>query len=235
MIMNKTLTATDVTAAWDAWYTLLYADYKETKKTEKSRDGAVASEVIGAVTHILDPTRNIVQSKIRKMPIRYAMGEFLWYLSGNNSLKEIQKYAPKSWNRMSDDGLTVNSNYGHKIFRFYGFDQWEYVKELLVKDPNTRQAIIHIKEPRDTIENPTKDLPCTISLQFLQREGKLNLITYMRSNDIWMGFPYDVFNFCNFLVLMSMEIELEVGTYTHIAGSLHLYERDIPDLKGENE
>lgn len=52
------------------------------------------------------------------------------------------------------------------------------------------------------------------------------MTTYMRSNDLWFGFPYDVFQFTCMQILMSMELELELGTYTHIAGSLHLYERD---------
>ena len=49
----------------------------------------------------------------------------------------------------------------------------------------------------------------------------------MRSNDLWLGFPFDVFQFANMQVLMAMELGVELGTYTHIAGSLHLYERDF--------
>ena len=41
------------------------------------------------------------------------------------------------------------------------------------------------------------------------------------------GFPYDVFQFTCMQILMSMELEVEIGTYTHIAGSLHLYERNV--------
>ena len=53
------------------------------------------------------------------------------------------------------------------------------------------------------------------------------MTTYMRSNDLWMGFPYDVFQFTNMQVLMSMELGVELGTYTHISGSLHLYKRNL--------
>ena len=48
----------------------------------------------------------------------------------------------------------------------------------------------------------------------------------MRSNDIWMGVPYDMFSFCFLQVKMAMELGVEVGTYTHYAGSLHMYKRD---------
>lgn len=227
---NFTCRAKDATDAWDFWYSNLASQ----PNLAESRDGAVVGEFLNAITVLSDPTRNIVKSDLRKMPIRYAVGELLWYLSGNNHLSEIQKFT-SAWDRMSDDGDLVNSNYGNKIKYFYGFDQWEHTKQLLTKDPNSRQAIIHIKDARDYIENPTKDVPCTIALQFMLRENKLNLTTFMRSNDIWMGFPYDVFQFTCLQILMSMELGVGIGEYTHIAGSLHLYERDlVKNHEGKN-
>lgn len=210
--------------AWGYWYSLL----SRMDLNEGSRDGDIRGEIINAITEIKDPTRNILKSKIRNLPMRYAIGEMLWYMSGNNELKEIQKYT-NGWDRMSDDGKTVNSNYGWCIKEKFGFDQWEWCKEELIKNPNSRRAIIHIK---DADNRESKDINCTVCLQFFIRNDKLYLTTYMRSNDIWMGFPYDVFQFTNMQILMSMELGIELGTYTHIAGSLHLYERDI---KGTNE
>lgn len=187
-----------------------------------SRDGAVVGEVTDAVFCVEDPTRNIVTSPVRKMPMRYAVGELAWYLSGSNRVQDISQFS-KVWEKLSDDGETNNSAYGWRILSKFGFDQWEYVKELIRKDPNTRQAVIHIK---DADNHVTKDTPCTVYLQFLLRNGKLNLSVHMRSNDIWMGVPYDMFSFCFLQVKMAMELGVEVGQYTHYAGSLHLYERD---------
>lgn len=212
------------TEAFEHWFNILNAQ----NLNASSRDGGVKGEVLNAVTVIKDPTRGIVQSDIRKMPMRYAVGEFLWYLSGNPTLKAIQNYT-SAWNRMSDDGWSVNSNYGWCIKSKYDFDQWAYVKDLLIKDINTRQAVLHIKTADN---NPSKDVNCTVCIQFLARDGKLHATTYMRSNDIWMGFPYDVFSFTAMQCLMAMELGLGIGTYTHIAGSLHLYERN--GIDGEN-
>lgn len=189
---------------------------------DSSRDGSVVGEFLDAVMIVDDPTRNIVTSPIRKMPMRYAVGELAWYLSGSNKVKDISQYA-KKWVEISDDGKTNNSAYGYRIFEKFGFDQWEYVKGLMKKDPNTRQAVIHIKDASDI---PTKDTPCTVYLQFFLRDNKLYLSVHMRSNDIWMGVPYDMFSFCFLQVKMAMELGVEIGTYTHYAGSLHLYQRD---------
>ena len=205
--------------AWRKWYDLLNG----TNDGHTSRDGDVHSEILNAITIIEDPTKNIMKDPVRKLSIRYGIGELLWYLSANNKLSQIQKYT-KGWDRMTDDGVTVNSNYGYCITKKYGFDQLEFVINELKKNPNSRRAVIHIKEPSD---KPSNDVNCTVCLQFFIREGKLYMTTYMRSNDVWFGFPYDVFQFTCLQIYLSMVLEVELGTYTHIAGSLHLYERNV--------
>lgn len=215
-----------VNEVWEKAFDALKNEAEQGTLTD-SRDGKVVGEFTDAIFCVQDPTRSIVTSSIRKMPMRYAVGELAWYLSGSNRTEDIAQYA-KKWVEISDDGETNNSAYGYRISSKFGFDQWVYVKELLKKDPNTRQAVIHIK---DADSRPTKDTPCTVYLQFLLREGQLHLSVHMRSNDIWMGVPYDMFSFCFLQVKMAMELGVKVGHYTHYAGSLHLYARDFETAK----
>jgi thymidylate synthase len=189
-------------------------------------DNNVALEIINAHLTLTDPTKNTMCDCARKMPIRYAVGELLWYNSRNNRAAAIKPFS-KFWENIADDGVHVNSNYGWCIHDKYGIDQWEICKRQLIIDDNTRQAVIHIKEPRDLINNPSKDVNCTLTLQFLLRNNKLDLIVNMRSNDIWLGLPYDVFNFTCMQIQMAMELGVEIGTYYHNVGSLHIYKRDI--------
>lgn len=221
--------AKTVNEAWQSWFDG-FLEQAEGGVVNPSRDGDVVAECLNAVTVIEDPTRNIITSADRKMPMRYAVGELLWYLSGSNRLEDIAKFS-KVWERMSDDGITVNSAYGHRIFETFGFDQLQYVEHALRDNPFSRQAVIHIKDAVDYHRNPTKDVPCTIALQYFIREGKLHATTYMRSNDLWTGFPYDVFCFTCFQILLAFKLEVDIGTYTHIAGSLHLYKRSLDEWK----
>lgn len=223
MLFNSVCRAKDIDDAFMSWWRVLCGDARN--GSMESRDGDVVGEVINAITVIDDPTRCIMRNKIRNMPMRYAIGELLWYLSGNRSLKAIQKYT-KAWDRMSDDGVLVNSNYGYCLMEKFGFNQIEQALMQLRDNPSSRQVVLHIKEARNLIDHPTKDLNCTVCLQLFIRDGKLYMTTYMRSNDLWMGFPYDVFQFTCLQVLLAMELGTELGTYTHVAGSLHLYERD---------
>lgn len=218
--------------AWQFWFDTLKAQAEE-GVLNSSRDGAVVGEILNAITVIEDPTRNIVTSPDRKLPMRYAVGELMWYLSGSNKLKDIATFS-KVWERMSDDGVTVNSAYGYRILEQFGFNQLEYVAKALTKDPNSRQAVIHIKDAQNYIEHPTKDVPCTVCLQFFIRDGKLHMTTYMRSNDVWTGFPYDVFSFTCIQILLAFSLGVEIGTYTHVAGSLHLYQRSLEEWRAKH-
>lgn len=213
------ITASSATLAWEYWYNQLLSQ----DRLQDSRDGEVIGEQLNAITVLTNPRDNLVKSTIRNLSVDYAIGELLFYLSGSNRLRDISKYS-KAWNHLSDDAETINSAYGHRIIHRFGFNQWEHCKQLLQKDPSTRQAVIHIK---DADPRPTKDLPCTLTLQYLLRDNCLHCTCNMRSNDIWLGFPYDVFTFTCLQTLMAMELGVELGAYTHIAGSLHLYRRHI--------
>ncbi len=197
------------------------------------KDGPIYSEIINVNLLLTDPTHNTMCDCYRKMSMRYAIGELVWYNSRNNYAKSINDFST-FWEKIADKGGTVNSNYGWCIHDKYDFDQWEFVKNTLKKDSGSRQAVIHIKEPRNLLEYPTKDVNCTISLQFLLRK-KLDLIVTMRSTDLWLGLPYDLFNFTCMQMQMAMELNVKVGRYYHNAGSLHLYNRDVEKLKINKE
>lgn len=225
--------ADTVNDAWQQWFNLVLNQAKA-GKNDPSRDGNIVAEFLNATTVIKDPTRNIVTSQDRKMPMRYAVGELLWYLSGSNRLRNIFIFS-KVWERMSDNNITVNSAYGYRIFKQFDFDQFEYVQRLLQAQPLSRQAVIHIKDPVNYMDYPTKDVPCTMDLQYFIRDNKLHATTHMRSNDLWTGFPYDVFFFTCLQIMLAFRINVDIGTYTHFAGSLHLYERSLEEYHKNTE
>lgn len=124
--------------AWQFWY-LEIKQMEENGATVPSRDRAVVGEILNAVTVIEVPTRCILRNPIRKLPMRYCISELLWYLSGNNKLDTIRLYTG-AWDRLSDNGKTVNSNYGYRIQCAVDevdgrlFDQMKMCEELLRKE-----------------------------------------------------------------------------------------------------
>jgi len=74
----------------------------------------------------------------------------------------------------------------------------------------------------------SKDVPCLISVQFLLREGKLDCIATMRSNDVIWGLCYDLYLVTMFQELLACELGASLGSYTHVAASMHVYDQFIP-------
>jgi thymidylate synthase len=94
-------------------------------------------------------------------------------------------------------------------------------------DQSTRRAVITLWDPWLDNLAGMHDYPCTVALQLIVRDGKLDLHVTMRSSDVWRGLPYDVFQFSQLQLTAATLLALPVGTYYHMAWSLHLYETDL--------
>ena len=191
--------------------------------------GLRIKEKLGVRFEIKNPRDRLLYVPHRKMSMEYLVAELLWYFSGSDSTEWISRYS-SFWSKISDDGKTANSAYGARIFKPHNriagtqLVQWDYIKEELTRDPDSRRAVIHIRSPWDST-HANLDVPCTLTLQFFIRDEKLHLIASMRSSDIILGLTYDVPAFTMFQEQMANELNVEVGTYIHVSNSLHLYER----------
>jgi thymidylate synthase len=197
-----------------------------------SRNGW-SSEVIGFSNTLKNIKANFLFNNIRRLDPHYACAEFLWYLSMTDDTTFLQLFAPQ-YKRFTEDGVHAFGAYGHRWVNNPGIkhmtdSQLELVIETLRKYPESRQAVITMWDSGDLSHAclvDKKDLPCTLSLQFLLRDGYLHQVATMRSNDAWLGLPYDVFCFTQLQKLIANQLDVNVGTYTHNAGSMHIYDKN---------
>lgn len=225
----------------EAYYGMIGTLLEEGK--EVTVRGLDMLEIIPGYFEVENPRDRLLNIDSRnKATGKYIFGELLWYLTGNDRVDYISKYS-KMWDKLSDNGINSNSAYGKYIFNkmpVKGFgvtydgneemeykSQWDNVKEVLWKDQLSRQAVIQIK-PIQMYD--TKDIVCTYFLQFFIRDGKLDMIASMRSNDIMFGLTYDFFMFTFMQELMAAELGVEVGTYKHFASNFHLYKKDMEKI-----
>ncbi len=150
-----------------------------------------------------------------------ALGELFWYLSGSNATAQITHYI--SQYSKYDEGGIVFGGYGPRLRG--DADQLAAVINLLRERPTSRRAVIQLFDREDLLE-PHADVPCTCTLQFLNRQEGLDLIVYMRSNDVFIGLPHDVFCFTMIQELVARCVGTDLGQYIHVAGSLHLYDEN---------
>lgn len=206
---------------------------------EVSPRGMLTKEVTPATIVINNPRKRVIDHPVRKLNYGFMIGELLWILQGKNDLS-ITHYN-RQWANFSDDNETLNGAYGQRIFNWDGGDaflqneeneydlykitvnQFMEVYKRLSADNDSRQGTISMFDPSKDFKE-TKDVPCTNLMRFTIRNGKLNMMVVMRSNDLWFGTPYDIYNFTVLQEIMAGLLGVEVGKYTHVADSLHLYE-----------
>jgi thymidylate synthase len=211
------------TAAYGALANELLRDGAETCPR-----GQKTKELIFKSFCIENPLDRLPRFKSRNLSPSYLAAEFTWYAAGCYSTKWISDYA-KFWSGISNGNDIAESAYGARIYGIHpslkaGVDQWKYVVEELMKDPDSRRAVIHIRTMNDSLVE-SKDVPCTLSLHFMIRNGALDLMVHMRSSDIILGLVYDVPAFTLFQEAMANELNVGVGQYYHISDSLHVYEK----------
>lgn len=201
--------------------------------TSKPR-GLKIKEIMNLCVEIYDPTSNLFKNEIRSVNHRYLAGELYWYFSGRNDLAFIKEYS-KFWvNIVNPDGRTLNSAYGALIFvekNSSGLTPWQWAYQSLVKDKDTRQAIMHFNKP-DYLKPESKDIICTLNGTFTIRNDKLYFTIMMRSQDEIKGRTFDV----PFFTLLQQQMRnlllphypnLELGSFYHINISSHIYEFDF--------
>lgn len=213
----------------------IYGAYSELIKDLLFKGSKVGNtrEINNCCLVIEKPTLEMYNLPYRSISEKYLLEELKWYWSGDNSCKTIGQFA-KLWLAITDDGETSNSAYGYILQKKYGFNQIEQIIELLKKDPTSRRAVLNISDPSIN-RITTKDMQCTVAIQFLVRNGKLEETVYMRSNDVCFGLPYDFAYFVSVAMYIASKLNLELGTYTHHATSMHMYEKDIEKFDLDKE
>ncbi|KQR95200.1 hypothetical protein ASG01_04935 [Chryseobacterium sp. Leaf180] len=198
---------------------------KEEGSQQTNKKGA-NKELLGVYIKLTNPL-NRISASFSKSVFVSPIGEFLWYMSGSNELDFI-KYYIKDYIKYSNDEKTLNGAYGARLFNKKNplFDQVNQIVDLLKKKENTRQAVIQIFDKDDLLIEDNKDIPCTCTLQFFIRSNKLILSVTMRSNDVFVGLPHDIFCFTMLQEVIAKELNKELGDYHHYIGSCHYYDAD---------
>lgn len=164
----------------------------------------------------------------RKLGYRFMFREAWWIISGRNDVESIKNYS-KMISSFSNDGIYYDGAYGPRVV-----DQLRYIVDCLESDRDTRQAVLTIWRANPRV---SKDIPCTVSIQWLIRNNTIYCIDNMRSSDIWLGWPYDIFNFSmltGYILLLLRERginNLELGNIYLNAGSQHIYKQHWEQAK----
>ncbi len=206
-------------------------------------------ELLHAAFTIRDPRQRVVFG--RPINPAFALAEVLWILAGANSVEFLRFWNPRM-KRFSDDGERFYGAYGYRLGSQPPLDahiqarlvrpmaetaprvdQLRQAYEALHTTPTSRQVVLQIWDRDTDLPAPdprSKDIPCNIVSHLLLRNNRLEWLQVMRSNDLIWGTPYNFIQWTSIQEILAGWLGVEVGTYTHISDSLHVYQRHWDDL-----
>ena len=210
--------------------------------------GGTTKEILHAAIAISDPRQRWVVSRQPPLNVAFAIAEVIWIMTGRNDLAFL-----KAWNQRLPGyvgaGLQLHGAYGYRLRHHIGVDQLTRGYQALRSNPNTRQVVLQIWD--SSVDLPqldgapaAQDIPCNVLSLLKVREGKLEWLQVIRSNDLFLGVPHNFIHFTCLQEVMAGWLGIECGAYHQVSDSLHMYDHDeetilvsapLPDLPSNTD
>ena len=168
--------------------------------------------------------------------VPYIDAELDWYLGCSTNINDIRykDEPPTAWQYAANKYGEINSNYGKLIFDDKYYRQFDNVINELNHEPDSRRAVMIYNRPSiwtEFDENGKNDFICTNAVSYYIRDGYLQSVVQMRSNDVVFGYKNDYAWQRYVMNMVANEVDCEVGTLTWQVQNLHVYERHFDLVK----
>ena len=168
-----------------------FVDELKAERFTTDKTGQKTIEILGA-TFIADEP-----SIFGKPSQEYINAEINWYESQSTNIYDIHgtdQEPPAAWKYSADKHGNINSNYGHLVFSEKYHNQFDNAFNELWHNPDSRRAQMVYNRPSIWVEfneGGKSDFICTNAQTFYIRDGKLHMVSQMRSNDVVFGYKND--------------------------------------------
>lgn len=197
-----------------------------------SRTGVDTISYFGAFYKV-DLNKGFPLLTTKKMYWNSLLREVLWYLSGENHIRNLRKHT-KIWDAWADEDGNLETAYGHYWRHFPSakknkFGEWEvkevdqiqYIIDELQRNPNSRRLVVSAWEPGNA--TTSKLPPCHYTFVFNVNDGKLNCHLTQRSGDIALGIPFNLAAYSLLTQIIAQQAGLELGEFAHTIIDTHIY------------
>lgn len=195
-------------------------------------------ELLHAAFSISNPRQRWVVTRTPALNPAFAIAEVVWIMKGRED-EAFLTYWNRQLHNFAGEGPKFYGAYGHRLRRNFGIDQIGRAFEILSNCPNTRQLVLQIWDPTRDLPDATgipraEDIPCNITSLVKLREGRLEWLQVLRSNDFFLGIPHNFVQFTYLQEILAGWLGVELGSYNQISDSLHVYTRDIDHIHGSS-
>lgn len=194
----------------------------------------------------------------KKLAWKSVVGELLWFLEGSQDERRLAEltYAKDRTELVGKNTIwTANADnqgknlgyenhdlykglgpvYGHQLRNFdgndgrKGTDQITWLLNELKTNPESRRLVLSSWNVNQLQEMALP--PCHYTFQFYVRNGKLSGMLTMRSNDVFLGAPFNVASYALLIHIFAREVGLDVGELVYSIGDAHIYLNHMDQVK----
>ncbi len=199
--------------------------------SDQSSRAGQTSELLHAAFVIRNPAQRWVVSRRPAISVAFAIVEAIGILSGRHDARFFNYWNP-SLPKYAGHVDTYPGAYGFRLRHHFGFDQLERAYLALKNKQHSRQVVLQIWDSAVDMPTPeghptSEDIPCNICSMLKIRDDKLEWTQIIRSNDLFRGVPYNFVQFTSLQEVVAGWLGVKVGSYTQVADSLHVYQRDL--------
>lgn len=165
--------------------------------------------------------------------------ELLWFLSGDTNIKYLTDNGVSIWNEWANEEGELGPLYGEQ-WRSWptndggAIDQIQRVIEGIKNSPYSRRNIVsawnveylpdETVSPQENVNNGRMALAaCHTMFQFYVADNKLSCLLLARSQDFFLGTPFNISCYSLLVHMIAQQCNLEVGDFVWMGGDVHLY------------
>ena len=173
----------------------------------------------------------------KKVAWKTAIKELLWIWQMKSNvvqdLRDMNKSGTSIWDEWELEDGTIGRAYGYQLGKkcrvhpetnLY-IDQVDYLLYSLVNNPASRRHVTTLWDKDDLDEMALT--PCVWNTNWRVKGGKLHLKVGIRSNDMMLGNPFNVFQYHVLLQMVAQVTGYEVGEILFNIDDAHIYDRHI--------
>ena len=215
----------------DVWQQVALAFRQANGVSNQMSRGGPTREILHAAISISDPRQRWVVSRRPALNPAFALAEVVWIMAGRRDLAFLD-FWNKEYKNFVGDQREIHGSYGYRLRRHLSLDQLDRAFQALSGDPDTRQVTLQIWDSEIDMPNAdgtpvNEDIPCNVMSMPKIRDGKLEWLQVIRSNDVFRGVPYNFVQFTCLQEILAGWLGIECGTYNQISDSLHVYESSM--------
>lgn len=176
----------------------------------------------------------------KKTHMKSIIYELLWFLKGDTNVKYLNDHGVTIWDEWADEKGELGPIYGKQWVRWETKDgstinQIQQAVDLLKTSPDSRRIVVsawNVGDLQDLIKGKKTAPPaCHSFFQFYVQNGKLSCHLYMRSNDVFLGAPFNIAQYSLLTMMMAQVTGLKLGEYIHTNGDVHIYKNHFDQVK----